>query len=74
MAENAPPKPRLAIFFGIFLRKFWHLAKLNILFLFVYLGFMLNKIHLLIVLPLILTSLVLLVKMIIPHPAIILTC
>ena len=37
----------------------------NILFLFVYVGFMLNKIHLLIVLPLILTSLVLLVKMII---------
>jgi hypothetical protein len=42
-----------------------NLSLLNILFLFVYLGFMLNKIHLLIVLPLILTSLVLLVKMII---------
>jgi hypothetical protein len=42
-----------------------NLSLLNIIFLFVYLGFMLNKIHLLIVLPLILTSLVLLVKMII---------
>jgi hypothetical protein len=42
-----------------------NLSLLNILFLFVYLGFMLNKIHLLIVLPLILTSLALLVKMII---------
>jgi hypothetical protein len=42
-----------------------NLSLVNILFLFVYLGFMLNKIHLLIVLPLILTSLALLVKMII---------
>lgn len=42
-----------------------NLALVNILFLFVYLGFMLNKIHLLIVLPLVLTSLALLVKMII---------
>lgn len=42
-----------------------NLSLVNMLFLFVYLGFMLNKIHLLIVLPLILTSLVLLVKMII---------
>jgi hypothetical protein len=42
-----------------------NLSLVNILFLFVYFGFMLNKIHLLIVLPLILTSLALLVKMII---------
>ena len=42
-----------------------NLSLVNILFLIIYLGFMLNKIHLLIVLPLILTSLVLLVKMII---------
>lgn len=42
-----------------------NLSLVNILFLFIYLWFMLNKIHLLIVLPLILTSLVLLVKMII---------
>lgn len=42
-----------------------NLALVNILFLFVYLGFMLNKIHLLIVLPLVLTSLALLLKMII---------
>ena len=42
-----------------------NLALVNILFLFVYLGFMLNKIHLLIVLPLVLTSLALLIKMII---------
>jgi hypothetical protein len=42
-----------------------NLAVLNILFLFVYIGFMLNKIHLLIVLPLILTNAVILVKMII---------
>ncbi|MBA4277116.1 DUF4105 domain-containing protein [Flavobacterium sp.] len=42
-----------------------NLALVNILFLFVYLGFMLNKIHLLIVLPLVLTNLALLVKMII---------
>jgi hypothetical protein len=33
MAENAPPKPRIVIFFNIFLRKFWHLVKLNMLFL-----------------------------------------
>jgi uncharacterized membrane protein YesL len=32
MAENAPPKPRIVIFFDIFLRKFWHLVKLNMLF------------------------------------------
>ena len=42
-----------------------NLALVNILFLLVYLGFMLNKIHLLIVLPLVLTNLALLVKMII---------
>ena len=30
---NAPPKPRIVIFFNIFLRKFWHLVKLNMLFL-----------------------------------------
>jgi hypothetical protein len=42
-----------------------NLSLANILFLFVYLGFMLNKIHLLIVLPLILTSLALLIKIII---------
>ena len=42
-----------------------NISLLNIFFLFIYLVFMLNKIHLLIVLPLILTSLVLLVKMII---------
>ncbi|MES2574296.1 MAG: DUF4105 domain-containing protein [Bacteroidota bacterium] len=41
-----------------------NLAVLNILFLIVYIGFMLNKIHLLIVLPLILTNTVILVKMI----------
>jgi len=40
---------------------------LNILFLFIYFVFMLNKIHLLIVLPLILTSLTLLVKMFIQN-------
>ncbi|MGE5678854.1 MAG: DUF624 domain-containing protein [Pseudomonadota bacterium] len=33
MAENAPPKPRIVIFLDIFLRKFWHLVKLNMLFL-----------------------------------------
>lgn len=42
-----------------------NLSLVNILFLLIYGVFMLNKIHLLIVLPLILTSLVLLVKMII---------
>lgn len=42
-----------------------NLSLMNILFLFVYIVFMLNKIHLLIVLPLILASLVLLVRMII---------
>jgi hypothetical protein len=42
-----------------------NISLINILSLFIYLVFMLNKIHLLIVLPLILTSLVLLVKMII---------
>jgi len=42
-----------------------NLSLANILILFVYAVFMLNKIHLLIVLPLILTSLVLLVKMIV---------
>ncbi|MBA4318846.1 MAG: hypothetical protein C0412_10635 [Flavobacterium sp.] len=42
-----------------------NLSLVNILFLFIYIGFMLNKIHLMIVLPLILTSLALLVKMII---------
>ncbi|MFZ5966470.1 MAG: DUF624 domain-containing protein [Bacillota bacterium] len=31
--ENAPPKPRIVIFFNIFLCKFWHLVKLNMLFL-----------------------------------------
>lgn len=41
-----------------------NLGTLNILFLFVYLGFMLNKTHLLIVLPLILTNIILLVKII----------
>jgi len=42
-----------------------NLSLANILFLFVYLGFMLNKIHVLIVLPLVFTSMALLVKMII---------
>lgn len=42
-----------------------NLSLLNILFLFVYVVFMLNKIHLLIVLPLVLTSMALLAKMII---------
>jgi hypothetical protein len=42
-----------------------NLCLANILFLFVYIVFMLNKIHLLIVLPLIIASLVLLVRMII---------
>jgi len=42
-----------------------NISLINIFFLFIYLVFMLNKIHLLITLPLILTSLVLLVKMII---------
>ena len=42
-----------------------NLCLTNILFLFVYIVFMLNKIHLLIVLPLIIASLVLLVRMII---------
>ena len=42
-----------------------NIALANIFFLFFYLVFMLNKIHLLIVLPLIITSLVLLIKMII---------
>jgi hypothetical protein len=41
-----------------------NVALVNILFLIIYVVFMFNKIHLLIVLPLILTSLVLLVKMI----------
>lgn len=44
-----------------------NLSLLNIFFLFVYLIFMLNKIHLLIVLPLILTSIALLFKMIIKN-------
>jgi hypothetical protein len=42
-----------------------NLSLLNILFLFLYVVFMLNKIHLLIVLPLVLTSMALLAKMII---------
>jgi hypothetical protein len=42
-----------------------NLSLVNILFLFIYIIFMLNKIHLLIVVPLILTSLVLLIKIII---------
>ena len=42
-----------------------NLSLANLLFLFVYVVFMLNKIHLLIVLPLVLTSMTLLVKMII---------
>jgi hypothetical protein len=42
-----------------------NLSMLNILFLFLYVVFMLNKIHLLIVLPLVLTSMALLAKMII---------
>lgn len=33
MADNVPPKPRIVIFFNILLRKFWHLVKLNMLFL-----------------------------------------
>ncbi|HEY6143490.1 MAG TPA: DUF4105 domain-containing protein [Flavobacterium sp.] len=41
-----------------------NLGALNILFLFVYLGFMLNKTHLLIVFPLILTNIILLAKII----------
>lgn len=41
-----------------------NIALANIFFLFIYLVFMLNKIHILIVLPLIITNLVLLVKMI----------
>ncbi len=30
--KNAPPKPRAIVFFEVYFRKFWHLAKLNILF------------------------------------------
>ena len=44
-----------------------NVSLVNILILFVYVVFMLNKIHLWIVLPLILTSLVLLVKMVVPN-------
>lgn len=33
MAEIVPHKPRIVTFFDIFLRKFWHLVKLNMLFL-----------------------------------------
>ncbi|MBB6215389.1 putative membrane protein YesL [Anaerosolibacter carboniphilus] len=31
--KNAPTKPRIIVFFDIFFRKFWHLVKLNMLFL-----------------------------------------
>ncbi|MTI55872.1 DUF624 domain-containing protein [Geosporobacter ferrireducens] len=31
--KNPPPKPRSIVFFEIFFRKFWHLVKLNLLFL-----------------------------------------
>jgi len=30
--KNAPPKPRAIVFFEVYIRKFWHLAKLNIMF------------------------------------------
>ena len=30
--KDAPPKPRIVVFFEIFSRKFWHLVKLNMLF------------------------------------------
>ena len=29
--KNAPPKPRVIVFFEVYFRKFWHLIKLNIL-------------------------------------------
>jgi Domain of unknown function (DUF4105) len=61
------PLLMLLLYFHYTKNKKWiiNLSLVNILFLFVYLGFMLNKIHLLIVLPLVLTSMALLVKMII---------
>jgi uncharacterized membrane protein YesL len=30
--KDAPPKPRLIVFFEVYTRKFWHLVKLNMLF------------------------------------------
>ena len=30
--KNAPPKPRIKVFFEIYFRKFWHLVKINMLF------------------------------------------
>lgn len=32
VSKDAPPKPRIVVFFEIFSRKFWHLIKLNMLF------------------------------------------
>jgi hypothetical protein len=54
------------LYFYCIKNKKWiiNLAALNIFFLFVYLVFMLNKIHLLIVLPLLLTNLIILAKII----------
>jgi len=30
--KDAPPKPRIAVFFGIYSRKFWNLVKINLMF------------------------------------------
>lgn len=61
------PALLILLYFHYTKNKKWiiNLSVLNIFFLFVYIAFMLNKIHLLIVLPLILTSMALLVKTII---------
>jgi len=63
------PALLVLLYFHYTKNKKWiiNFSLLNILFLFVYIIFMLNKIHLLIVLPLVLTSMTLLVKMIIKN-------
>ena len=63
------PALLVLLYFQYSKNKKWiiNLSLLNIFFLFVYVVFMVNKIHLVIVLPLVLTSIALLVKIIIRH-------